>query len=417
MNPEFHNEFVALVPLFYSGELTDEEWALLQVHMAHCDSCREAFEQHQYLAAEVIPAMAVGAAAESPRRVEESDRLLQEAERGLMARVKEREPSIHPQVPKSPWAWISTGAIAACLAGALLYAGFRYLHPSPPQEAIASNSRENSVRAAAPPVQAPQRIDRKAPPSDDQKVSALETRLSEAEKRSAEYQAAMAQEKHQLENEEVQQQQILVQRDALSQQLATTQTEAQSLRDKLASSQNGAQEQTARFTELEAKAQRLNAALDDANASLNSKDQIIAFDKDLMLHDRDIRDVIGARNLYIADIYDTTLSGSTAKPFGRIFYTKDSSLVFYGFDLDKQAGVRQSAAFKAWGSGTDRRPVSLGLFYQDDGHKRWVLKCKDAATLARLDQVFVTVEPAGGSNKPTGKQFLRAYLQIEPNHP
>jgi len=142
----------------------------------------------------------------------------------------------------------------------------------------------------------------------------------------------------------------------------------------------------------------------------------LAFDKDLMLHDRDIRDVIGARDLYIADIYDTNASGTTAKPFGRIFYTKDSSLVFYGFDLDKQPGAK-SAAFQVWGSSTDRKPVSLGLFYQDDGHKRWVLKCKDASTLARLNMVFVTVEPPGGSNKPTGKQFLRAYLQIQPNHP
>jgi hypothetical protein len=31
--------------------------------------------------------------------------------------------------------------------------------------------------------------------------------------------------------------------------------------------------------------------------------------------------------------------------------------------------------------------------------------------------VFVTVEPQGGSHKPTGKQFLRAYLQIPSNHP
>ena len=52
MNPNFHDEFVRLVPVFYSGELTDEEWALLQVHMAYCDYCREAFEQHQYLASE-----------------------------------------------------------------------------------------------------------------------------------------------------------------------------------------------------------------------------------------------------------------------------------------------------------------------------------------------------------------------------
>jgi anti-sigma-K factor RskA len=92
--------------------------------------------------------------------------------------------------------------------------------------------------------------------------------------------------------------------------------------------------------------------------------------------------------------------------------------LFYGFDLDSQASHKQDVSFQVWGNGSDRSgPVSLGLFYQDDAHKRWVLRCNDAKTLARLDMVFVTVEPAGGSTKPTGKQLLRAYLQIQPNHP
>jgi hypothetical protein len=41
-----------------------------------------------------------------------------------------------------------------------------------------------------------------------------------------------------------------------------------------------------------------------------------------------------------------------------------------GFDLDKQSGVKQSVAFQAWGSGSDKQPTSLGLFYQDDRQKR-----------------------------------------------
>jgi anti-sigma-K factor RskA len=50
-------------------------------------------------------------------------------------------------------------------------------------------------------------------------------------------------------------------------------------------------------------------------------------------------------------------------------------------------------------------------------HKRWVLKFNDAKSLAQFDGVFVTVEPNGGSQKPTGKPFLSAYLRVEPNHP
>ena len=162
----------------------------------------------------------------------------------------------------------------------------------------------------------------------------------------------------------------------------------------------------------------LKASLDEKDVALSEKDRMLALDKDFLSRDRDIRDLIGARNLYIADIFDTNENGRTAKQFGRIFYTRDRALVFYGFDLESQAGRRQDVSFQVWGSGSDRpSPVSLGLFYQDDSHKRWVLRCNDAKSLARLDMVFVTVEPPGGSPKPTGKQLLRAYLQVHPNHP
>lgn len=168
---------------------------------------------------------------------------------------------------------------------------------------------------------------------------------------------------------------------------------------------------------LEAKIRELNAAIEDKGTALSEKDRMLALDQDFLAHDRDIRDLIGARNLNIADIFDTSENGNAAKQFGRIFYTKDRSLVFYGFDLDKQAGLKRDASFQVWGSGSDKPPVSLGLFYEDDKNKRWILRSDDAKALTRLNMVFVTVEPPGGSTKPTGKPLLRAYLQIPPNHP
>jgi len=40
------------------------------------------------------------------------------------------------------------------------------------------------------------------------------------------------------------------------------------------------------------------------------------------------------------------------------------------------------------------------------------------AEKASVNAVFVTVEPKGGSAKPTGKPFLEAYLHsLPPNHP
>jgi anti-sigma-K factor RskA len=46
-----------------------------------------------------------------------------------------------------------------------------------------------------------------------------------------------------------------------------------------------------------------------------------------------------------------------------------------------------------------------------------VLRLDDPRQLAEIDAVFVTVEPHGGSQKPTGKPFLYALLRKEANHP
>jgi hypothetical protein len=152
--------------------------------------------------------------------------------------------------------------------------------------------------------------------------------------------------------------------------------------------------------------------LEDREKALNQQDELLA-------HDRDIREVMGARNLYIAEVYDTDEKGATRKPYGRVFYTKEKSLIFYAYDLDQQGG-NPARTFQAWGRrGPDfKQAVSLGIFYEDNASKkRWVLKSEDPKTLAQIDAVFVTVEPHGGSDKPSGKPLLFAYLRVNPNHP
>ncbi len=87
VNPQFHDEFVALCALFYSGEISEEDWALLQIHMAYCDSCHDRFLEYQKLTADVIPAMAGAAAAELDKAPAESANSLEAAERRLMRQV------------------------------------------------------------------------------------------------------------------------------------------------------------------------------------------------------------------------------------------------------------------------------------------------------------------------------------------
>ena len=418
MNPQFHDEFVALCALFYSGEISEEEWALLQIHMGYCDECHNRFLEYQQITANVVPAMAAVAASELHNAPEDSPRVVATAEQRLMSRLNAASSPVPEKARPNKFSWrLPALILSACgLAGVFLL-GVHFLRSNPPsaKQALPYSPgipAPSQIRTATPDPTVQQALER-----SQAEVAGLQRQLAAAETRSQQNSLALADMEKQLDAEHSARQQLIEEKDQLHQQLVAAEKETDSLRNKWASAGTDTSSQSLRLASLETKVRELNAAVEEKEVELSEKDRMLSLDKDFLAHDRDIRDLIGARNLYIADIFDTTENGKTAKQFGRIFYTKDRSLVFYGFDLDTQAGHRQDVSYQVWGSGSDRSaPVSLGLFYQDDSHKRWVLRCNDAKSLARLDMVFVTVEPAGGSAKPTGKPLLRAYLQIQPNH-
>jgi hypothetical protein len=122
----------------------------------------------------------------------------------------------------------------------------------------------------------------------------------------------------------------------------------------------------------------------------------------------------------MVDVQDVGSPGKMRPIPGRIFYTQGKKLVFYAYDLQNRGNVNR-VDFQVWGKkdGRSQAPRSLGILYVDDStQNRWVLKFEDPDVLAQIDQVFVTVEPRGGSQRPTGKQLLSAaFLNDEPNHP
>jgi hypothetical protein len=416
VTPHFHDEFVALCALYHSGELSEEEWALLQIHMSYCDPCHERFLQHQQIASDLVPAMAAVAASEAGDMPEQSAQALRAAEQRLMSRLDSALPKAEP-VPKRRISWQLPAALAATLLIAV--AGLIAFHRLGSRQEARVEPDHPRVQEAhpTPAPTGPGAAVEPAAQSQQGNPANLEQQLLAAQAQLKQSRLEMAGIEKKLEAEQTARAQLSQDRDALNQQLASTRSEVTSLNTQSASASANANQQAARVVALEEKVRALNAAIEDKDTALSAKDRMLDLDKDFLAHDRDIRDLIGARNLYIADIFDTAANGKTAKPFGRIFYTKDRSLVFYGFDLDKRGDTKRDVAFQVWGRGSDKPVVSLGLFYQDDTNKRWILRCNDARSLARLDMVFVTVEPPGGSSKPTGKQLLRAYLQIPPNHP
>jgi hypothetical protein len=215
-----------------------------------------------------------------------------------------------------------------------------------------------------------------------------------------------------LRDGEAGEQELAHERAQLAAKLETAQAESHSLQHRLDALTTDSLQGAARDKALEARVNDLTRQLQDRDAALSQQDQLLA-------HDRDIRELIGARDLYIAEVYDVADNGATRKPYGRVFYTRGRSLIFYAYDLDQQ-GIKRTQAFQAWGRrGPDRQQaLSLGMFNEDNvAKKRWVLRLNDPAALAEIDAVFVTVEPHGGSERPSGKPLLFAYLRVDPNHP
>ena len=421
MQADPHQEFQELCALSTTGELTAEEWARLTEHLSHCDSCRKAKRQYERLIATTIPALGAESSADEDGENAAGSWSLEEAEATLMETLRRElaPPVTHPvSRPVSPrWKHALRFAAAAVILAACSFAGYR----------IGVLRGHGSAAAVQSPGPIASKVQARLNPSAGTNVPAHENRTP-----SADDQAATLRKQARLDHGEIASlndqlnrvERELADRSAdldrsveeradLNRRLAEVQSNAQSLEARLSLIGKATSEDTQQSL-------TLKGQVNDLNKAIEEKDNQIAESRELLERDRDIRNLIGARNLYIAEIYDVGQSGDTQKPFGRVFYTKDKSLIFYGYDLDQQPGVKKAAAFQAWGGrGADRQhAVSLGLLYKDDANqKRWVLKFKDAKTISQIDAVFVTVEPEGGSTKPSGKPLLFTYLRLDPNHP
>jgi hypothetical protein len=204
-------------------------------------------------------------------------------------------------------------------------------------------------------------------------------------------------------------------RDRLSGELRDARQASERMEAELASLHSERDQAVQQLGSVEMRLKELAAVSQKQERRLRDNEQYLS-------SDRDIRDLMTARNLYIADVFDVDSTSRTRKPFGRVFYTRGKSLLFYAFDLDRQPKLKD-AAFQVWGQketaeGEPARPLDLGILYLDsESNRRWVLRFDNPQTLSEIDDIFVTVEPHGGSLKPSGKPFLFAMLRKEANHP
>jgi hypothetical protein len=204
-----------------------------------------------------------------------------------------------------------------------------------------------------------------------------------------------------------------VQIDSLQSQAQGDTQSSADLRTQVAQLQQRIIDGQAALAANELRVRDLNDQLTTQNASLDRERQMLTAG-------RDVRDLMGARNLHIIDVHDANGAGNNRKSFGRVFYTEGKSLIFYAFDLDDKKVLNANYTFEAWGErlGQPSSVKSLGVLYVDDKtQRRWSLKVEDPQQLSEINSVFVTPEPRKGEgDKPHGEKILYAFLG-EANHP
>lgn len=424
---EDHEKFKVLSALAASAALTPREWSELKAHLENCAECREASLQYRILATQGVVTLA-SAYVDRQGQGGWNDPM---ALKKLFARVRadqqaafERnehspvivQPHVLRRIAVNP---LARAALAACLVVALGFGAYR----------LGVRAKGSGMPAAASPDDRFQKLQVEKKSVDEllavqaKNLARLREESSEKERELAKLRSALrtlGDHSNALmatnSQFEAQLQAVSRQRDALNAQLQDANQAYQKLRTELVGLRAERDGTLLRTTSLEARIDELSTMNRDQERRLTDTEQYLA-------SDRDIRELMGARKLYIADVFDVDSGSRTRKPFGRVFYTQGKSLIFYAFDLDRQPGVVNTGTYQVWGQketaqGERALPMNLGILYMDnESNRRWVMRFDDPKQLAEIDAVFVTVEPRGGSQKPTSKPFLYALLRNEVNHP
>jgi hypothetical protein len=425
---EEHEKYKELCALAACGSLAPLELSELQLHLERCGPCRDIYSQFRSLTTQGMMVLA-DAPLEGQDQAYWDDSGVREQ---LLMRVR-AEQRTAPQKNQASAAVLDSPPLRermrplaklALAAGLLLAVGLGAYH-------LGARSQKPEISTGAPvSLDLPLQQLAKQKSAADELLVAQQKRLAQLQTESSEKEQALAKlrstlralEDHSNElvakngQSEGQLRAVSQQRDDLNAQLQAINQAYSKDQTELASLRAEHDKTTLHTASLEAKIEELTARSREEDRRLKDAEQYLS-------SDRDIRELMGARKLYIADVFDVDGSSRTQKPFGRVFYTQDKSLIFYAFDLDRQPGVMNASIFQVWGQreapqGEQASPMKLGILYMDnESNRRWVMRFDDPKQLAEIDAVFVTVEPRGGSHKPTGKPLLYALLRKEANHP
>jgi len=421
---EWYEELCALAAI---GELSSSEFEELQKHLAECEDCRQVYADFRRVSAGELGLVAVlrqsdRTADEAGALVDESavlGRLLDRATREQVHRVTESvapQSELERQRKREHFTrlriWLrrpalSYGSLGLILCAVAALGAYRLReHQLTPtlngltnavsewkNRANAIAAQEKSASQSLQQAEAERERLRKSLTDAETKYAALETQQRSLEAELANERAQLDQKGHELE---------------------TARSTSEDRNKEIVQLEARVQNAVQRTEEQRRIAENLQSKLQFAQQQAVNTPEAQGFG------DAEAKELFGARDLHIVDVYDVDIKGNTRRSYGRVYYVEKKLLIFYAFDLRDKQHNRAAAGFQAWGyrQPSDGRPESLGLFDVDDASaNRWVLRVNNPRVLERIDAVFVTLEPPSGSPSPRGRRLLYANLAGPANHP
>jgi hypothetical protein len=409
-----HRYFEKLCALAPLGELGSSQLRDLHAHLSECDECKRAAVEYGHIYREIVPAV------NRPEEEFIADRR-SDIRSSVLSSIAQIEPHPVPLKTKTlrsllphgfPWLGYALwgGLAASVLVATASWIGARsfqqFRPPAQSQVAPASAKATPAVVDSADrdPARDTEELEHK------QWMAALAAQNHE----NAELANKVSAEEKELEQAVAAQNALRTQLEMQTSILDASQSALDEKRAQLQQVQAANAASTANLASLEYQVQQLTAKLDSQTTSLDQE-------RGLLSHGREIRDIIGARNLHIIDVYDTDTRGGTRRPFARAFYTEHKSLVYYAYDLPQRSSGDGKYAYVAWGeSNVNKNSIKkIGILFNDNQNQnRWSLSFTDPEVLADINSVFITLERTDKDmEQPKGKRMLTAYLGAAPNHP
>jgi hypothetical protein len=429
-----HETFEQLSALATTGDLDPEQFRQLQEHLLECSSCREAYDDFHAIVERAFPAL--DSPAQGRWRVLPAFGLKRRfAARARKEGIQLRESTGRPVILQPLTAGFRYYAVAGfAVLAAVAAVRFLPISMAPVEKDTQNITREISEQEVQPPepsAPAPLTVVTTTTPERSAVEQELRAELSRLktefatlkENQAAEfarlqkdYDAAM-EARAQLEDSRSV---LLADIARLRQDSERDRGNRQLAEDRLSQAQGRLTSLAETISRNDDTINRQRRQIEDLTLTVSDQKRTIERDLDLLAKDRNIRDLMVARDLRIVDVRDEPASGKAPALSGRIFFTRGKSLIFYAYDLQEKSSSR-NVVFQVWGKkdGRTQAARSLGFLYIDDAtQSRWAMKFEDPKVLTEIDQVFVTVEPTGGSSQPQGRRLLSAaFLNDEPNHP